>query len=203
MEDPRSGIAVRTPSLTPKARTGACRRTWRVKAADQVNTTRTESLNTVAVAPQGGFRPSSRSRMRIAVGAILSMIAVGIVLLVFASADKRVAVLQVVRDLPAGTQLTADDVRSIDLSTDPSLAVVRTVDLAGVIGQYTKVRIVSGGLLATGLLQGRPLVAPGSAVVAVTVPAGGSSAGVPAGPPGHGGHSTGRQPRYGAPPGPG
>src|SRR3954465_2025636 len=106
------------------------------------------------------------------------MVAVGIVLLVFASADKRVAVLQVVRDLPAGTQLTADDVRSIDLSTDPSLAVVRTVDLAGVIGQYTKVRIVSGGLLATGLLQGQPLVAPGAAAVGVAVRAGEAPAGI-------------------------
>src|SRR4051794_19913122 len=125
--------------------------------------------------------------MRIAVGAVLSMIAVGIMLLVFASADKRVAVLQVVRDLPAGTQLTADDVRSVDLSTDPSLAVVRTVDLPAVIGQYTKVRIVSGGLLATGLLQGRPLVAPGAAVVAGTGPGGGGSAGGFAGPPGQGG----------------
>src|SRR3954454_11072049 len=135
-------------------------------------------MNIVAGAPQSGFRPSSRSRLRIAVGAVLSMVAVGIVLLVFASADKRVAVLQVVHDLPAGTRLTTEDVRSIDVSTDPSLAVVRTADLQGVVGQYTKVRMVSAGLLATGLLQGQPLVAPGSAVVAVTGPAGGGSAGV-------------------------
>ncbi|HZX55663.1 MAG TPA: SAF domain-containing protein, partial [Ilumatobacteraceae bacterium] len=92
--------------------------------------------------------------------------------------DKRVAVLQVVRDLPAGTQLTSDDMRSVDVSTDPSLAVVRALDLPAVVGQYTKVRIVSGGLLATGLLQSRPLVAPGSAVVAVTVPAGEVPAGI-------------------------
>jgi len=106
------------------------------------------------------------------------MIAVGVVLLVFASADKRVAVLQVVRDLPAGTQLSADDVRSVDVSTDPSLAVIRTSDLAGVVGEYTKVRIVSGGLLATGLLQSQPLVTAGSAVVAVTVPSGQLPAGI-------------------------
>lgn len=106
------------------------------------------------------------------------MIAVGVVLLVFASADKRVAVLQVVRDLPAGTQLSADDVRSVDVSTDPSLAVIRTSDLAGVVGEYTKVRIVSGGLLATGLLQSQPLVTAGSAVVAVTVPSGQVPAGI-------------------------
>ena len=86
--------------------------------------------------------------------------------------DRRVGVLQVVRDLPAGSQIGAQDVRSIELSTDPSLAVVKTVDLAGVVGQYTKVRVVAGGLLALGLLQSQPLVAPGSAVVAVTIPSG-------------------------------
>jgi len=106
------------------------------------------------------------------------MIAVGVVLLVFASADKRVAVLQVVRDLPAGTQLTADDVRSIDVSADPSLAVVYAVDLPTVVGQYAKVRIAGGGLLSSGLLQARPLVAPGAAVVAVTLPAGEVPAGL-------------------------
>ena len=106
------------------------------------------------------------------------MIAVGVVLLVFASADKRVAVLQVVRDLPAGTQVTAADVRSIEVSADPSLAVVHAVDLPTVVGQYAKVRIVGGGLLSAGLLQARPLVAPGSAVVAVTLPAGEVPAGL-------------------------
>ena len=99
-------------------------------------------------------------------------------LLVFSTADRRVAVLQVVRDLPAGSQVGAEDVRSIELSTDPSLAVVKTVDLAGVIGQYTKVRIVTGGLLAPGLLQSQPLVALGSAVVAVTIPSGEVPAGL-------------------------
>ena len=116
--------------------------------------------------------------MRIAIGTILSLVAVGAVLLVFSTADRRVAVLQVVHDLPAGAQLTASDVRSIELSTDPSLAVVRVADVASVVGQYTKVRIVSGGLLATGLLQTTPLVAPGSAVVAVTVPSGEMPAGL-------------------------
>jgi hypothetical protein len=116
--------------------------------------------------------------VRIAVGTVLSMVAVGVVLLVFSTADRRVAVLQVVRDLPAGTQLAAGDVRSIELSTDPSLAVVRAVDIAGVMGQFTKVRIVSGGLLAAGLLQPGALVAPGSAVVAVTIPTGELPAGL-------------------------
>ncbi|HEY7625969.1 MAG TPA: SAF domain-containing protein, partial [Ilumatobacteraceae bacterium] len=98
--------------------------------------------------------------------------AVGVVLLVFSTTDQRIAVLQVTHDLPAGTQVRAEDLRSIELSTDPSLAVVKVTDVGLVVGQYTNVRIVSGGLLATGLLQRSPLVAPGAAVVAVTVPSG-------------------------------
>lgn len=146
--------------------------------AESVNTTRAEALQPTLVAPRSGFRPASRSRMRIAIGTLLSLTAVGVVLLVFSTTDRRVAVLQVVRDLPAGSQIGAGDVRSIELSTDPSLAIVKTVDRAGVIGQYTKVRVVTGGLLASGLLQSQPLVAPGSAVVAVTIPSGEFPAGL-------------------------
>ncbi len=143
-----------------------------------MSATRADALRTSFTAPRTGFRPSSRSRIRIAIGTLLSLGAIGAVLLVFSTADRRVAVLQVVRDLPAGTQLTADDVRSIELTSDPSLAVVETADLAAFVGQYTKVRIVSGGLLAPGLLQSLPLVAPGSAVVAVTIPSGELPAGL-------------------------
>ena len=102
---------------------------------------------------------------------MLSLVAVGVVLFVFSTTDKRVAVLQVVRDIPAGSQLSAGDVRPIELSTDPSLAVVNAADLDAVVGRYAMVRIVTGGLLATSLLQVAPLVTPGAAVVAVTVPA--------------------------------
>ena len=116
--------------------------------------------------------------MRIAVGALLSMVAVGVVLLVFSTADRRVGVLQVVRDLPAGAQVGIDDVRSIELSVDSSLAVVRAADIASVVGQYTKVRVIAGGLLAAGLMQPGPLVAPGAAVVAVTIPSGELPAGL-------------------------
>jgi hypothetical protein len=116
--------------------------------------------------------------MRIAIGTMMSLTAVGVVLLVFSTADRRVAVLQVVRDLPAGSQLTTDDVRSIELTSDPSLAIVKTVDLPAVVGQYTKVRILAGGLLAHGSMQPLPLVAPGSAVVAVTIPSGELPAGL-------------------------
>jgi hypothetical protein len=103
---------------------------------------------------------------------MLAVVAVGVVLFVFSTTDKRVAVLQVVHDIPAGSQLSAADVRPIELSADPSLAVVNASDLAAVVGRYAKVRIVTGGLLAANLLQATRLVTPGAAVIAVTVPAG-------------------------------
>jgi hypothetical protein len=127
---------------------------------------------------RSGFRPSSRSRVRMATGMLLSLVAIGVVLFVFSTTDKRIAVLQVVHDIPAGSQLRADDVRSIELSTDPSLAVVEASDLTAVVGSYAKVRIVSGGLLASALLQAAPLVIPGAAVVAVSIPVGELPAGL-------------------------
>ena len=118
------------------------------------------------------FRPSSRSRVRIAVGALLAIGAVAVMLLIFATADKRVPVLQLVRDVPAGQRLAADDVRTIEVSSDPTLAVVDAADLAVVVGQYAKVRMISGSLLTMPMLQSAPLVAPGSSVVAITIPTG-------------------------------
>lgn len=124
------------------------------------------------------FRPSSRSRVRIATGTLLATVAVGVVLLLFSAADRRVAVLQLVRDVPAGSRLDAADLRSVAVSVESSLAVVRSSGASLVVGQYAKVRMVAGSLLTTAMLQPGPLVAPGSAVVAVTFPAGELPAGL-------------------------
>ncbi|HQV56441.1 MAG TPA: SAF domain-containing protein [Ilumatobacteraceae bacterium] len=119
-----------------------------------------------------GFRPSARSRARIAAGILLSLVAIGALLMIFATLDKRVPVLQVTRDVPAGSRLSADDLRVIEVSADSSLALVDAADLDAVVGMYAKVRMVSGALLALPALQGNPLVAAGSSVLAITVPAG-------------------------------
>jgi hypothetical protein len=106
------------------------------------------------------------------VGTLLALVAVGVVLLVFSTADKRVPVLQLVHDVPAGSQLTADDFRAIEVSADPSLAVVKASRVNDVIGRYAKVRMISGALLVNEMLQASPLVGPDSAIVAVTVAGG-------------------------------
>ena len=77
-----------------------------------------------------------------------------------------------VRDVPAGAQLTEGDVRPIDVGADDTLRTVRSDELSTIIGQYTKVRLVSGSLVVTEALQSTPLVSPGSAIVAIQVPEG-------------------------------
>lgn len=102
----------------------------------------------------------------------MTTVAVGVMLLVFSTVDEREPVLQLVRDVPAGAQVAASDFRSLEVSADPSLAVVGAGELGSVVGEYARVRMVAGSLLARPMLQAEPLVAEGSAVVAVTVPSG-------------------------------
>lgn len=119
-----------------------------------------------------GFRPSSRRRTRMAIGAVLVAVAVGGNLLLYTGLDQRTAVLQVVRDVPAGVQLVADDLRTVEVATDPSVRTMGADALGAVVGSYAKVRIVSGSLVVAEAVQPDPLVSPGAAVVAVQVPDG-------------------------------
>jgi hypothetical protein len=119
-----------------------------------------------------GFRPASRRRARVAGGAALVAAAIGGNVLVYTSLDDRRPVLQAVRDVPAGEQLTIDDVRSIDVDADDTLRAVSADRLSAVVGQYAKVRLVSGSLVVVEALQPMPLVSRGTAVVAVQVPDG-------------------------------
>lgn len=115
------------------------------------------------------FRPASRRRNRIAAGVALAAAAIAGNVLVYSSLDDADPVVQVVRDVPAGEQITPDMVRSVDVEVDDSVAVVPAADIAGVVGQYAKVRLVAGSLVTSPALQTDPLVAAGSSVVAIQV----------------------------------
>jgi hypothetical protein len=84
----------------------------------------------------------------------------------------------VVRDVPAGSVLGAGDFRPVAVGADPSVRTVEAGELSAVIGRYTKVRLVAGSLLVAEALQAEPLVAPGSAIVAVQIPEGALPAGL-------------------------
>ena len=116
-----------------------------------------------------GFRPPSRHRNRIALGALLAAIAIGGNLWVYSNLDGAGAVVQVVRDVPAGEQITADMLRTTDVDADSTVNLVPGDRLDSLIGRYAKVRLVSGSLVTAEALQTGPLVRPGSAIVAIQV----------------------------------
>ena len=137
-----------------------------------------------AAAPSGevgapvGFRPPGRRRTRLAVGLLLAALAVVANLFVYTSLSERRPVLQVVRDVPAGSLIGPDDVRQVEVAADPTVRVIGADDRDLVIGSYARVRLVSGSLVVAEALQSGPLVAPGSAVIAVQVPDGALPIGV-------------------------
>ena len=124
------------------------------------------------------FRPRSRSRVRLLAGIALLAAAVVINLAVYRRLDERVPVLQLTRDVPAGAQITAADLREVEASTSSDVNVVAASELSDVVGETAIVRLISGSLLVHQVLSPRQLVAAGASVVALTFPTGELPAGL-------------------------
>ena len=116
-----------------------------------------------------GFRPSARRRNRIAAGIALGAIAIGGNVLVYSSLDDTTTVVQAVDNIPAGTQVTAEMFRTVDVDVDSSVPTVSGDQLPALVGQYARVRIVSGQLVVGLAFQPEPVVDPGKAIVAIEV----------------------------------
>lgn len=127
------------------------------------------STGSATATARPGFQPTSRRRNRIAAGVALAAIAIGGNLLLYSSLDDTEAVIQVVRDVPAGSQLTGDMLRTVEVAVDATVNVVGGDQLDSLIGSYAKVRLVSGALVTAESLQAAPLVSSGSSVVAIQV----------------------------------
>lgn len=119
--------------------------------------------------PGRGFRPVSRRRSRIAAGVALAAIAVGGNVVVYTSLDSKEPVVQAVRDIPAGEQLTGDMFRAVDIGADSTVNVISGDRLDSLVGNYAKVRLVAGSLVTPESIQALPLVTPGNSVVAIQV----------------------------------
>jgi len=119
--------------------------------------------------PPRAFRAASRRRNRIAAGAALASIAIGGNLLIYTSLDSARPVIQVVRDVPAGEQITVDMLRTVDVDADSTVNLIDGAQLGSLVGTYARVRLVSGSLVTFEALQTTPLVAAGASVVAVQV----------------------------------
>ncbi len=108
-----------------------------------------------------GFRPSARRRNRIAAGIALGAAAIGGNVLVYSSLDDTTTVVQAVDNIPAGTQVTTDMFRTVDVDVDASVPTIGADQLPTLIGQYARVRIVSGQLVVGLAFQPEPLVDAG------------------------------------------
>ena len=124
-------------------------------------------MNSIAPTTNRGFRPNARRRSRIAAGVALGAAAIGGNLLVYASLDRKTPVVQAILDIPAGTEITTDMLRTVEVELDESVQAVPGDQLPIVPGHYAKVRIVAGSLVVAPALQSTPLVADGAAVIAV------------------------------------
>ena len=125
------------------------------------------------------FRPVARRRSRVAIGVALVAVAVAGNIVIYSEAAATTTVAQLVRDVPAGETVDADDIRWIDLGlVEPSVRVVEPAAWVSLEGSFAKVRLVSGSLLVADSLQSRPLLTPGTAVVAITVDHGSLPAGL-------------------------
>jgi len=115
------------------------------------------------------FRSTPRRRRRLAAGLALGAIAIAGNVFAYTSLGSAEPVIQAVRDIPAGEQITLDDFRAVEVEVVGDVNVVTDDQLTAFVGSYAKVRIVSGSLLVAQALQPTPLVEPGRAVVAVLV----------------------------------
>ena len=120
----------------------------------------------------GGFQPSKRRRNRIAAGLALAAVAIGGNALIYAQLNDAEPAVQVVRDVPAGEQITSDMLRTVKVDADSSVNLIDGDELESLVGSYAKVRLVSGSLVTWEALQSSPLVQSGNAVVAIQVPDG-------------------------------
>lgn len=116
-----------------------------------------------------GFRPASRRRSRIAIGAALAALAIGGNVLLYSSLDDKTEVLQVVRNVRAGEVVTSDDLRVVEVDLDPTVPAVAADQIGLVVNQYARVYITSGSLMVQQLVQPTPLVTAGAGVVAVEI----------------------------------
>jgi hypothetical protein len=140
-----------------------------VTVTDRRDSTRPGVADVSIASPPRGFRPGSRRRTRIAAGVVLAAVAIGGNVLLYTSLDDTTDVLQIVRPIRAGQVVTSDDVRVVGVDLDPTVPTVRADDIGSVVGQYARVHLASGSLLAPQFVQSSPLVAPGSGVVAVEI----------------------------------
>jgi hypothetical protein len=99
----------------------------------------------------------------------LGAAAIGGNLLIYAQLNDSAAVVQAVRDIPAGSEITPDMFRVVDVDVDPTVPTISGDQLSLLTGQYARTRIASGSLVVDVAIQPKPLVEAGKAILAIEI----------------------------------
>lgn len=113
-----------------------------------------------------------RRRQRPAIwGLALTLVAGGgaLAAITVTAAGDRVAVLTIVRPVPAGDAITAADLGVARIAPDPQLHPVSERDKASVLGQLAAVDLRPGGLLTRSQLTTVGIPGPGQALVGISL----------------------------------
>lgn len=115
-----------------------------------------------------------RTRRRPAFVALgIALVAAGALVAVWLvnTAGQRVPVLVAARDIPFGTTLTQSDLATVDVSVDPSVAVISAGEVDSLVGMTASTTIMQGSLLSRSEVSAAGPPAAGQVLVGVAVPA--------------------------------
>jgi len=129
-----------------------------------------------ALGPSQTRRRRNWPRIGAALGLAVACGALSVAL--YASAGARKPVLAVARAVPAGSVITASDLRAVRVADDPGLAPIPVGAVGGVLGQHAAVALVPGTLLTRADLSGGPTIPAGWASVGLDLKAGQLPAGL-------------------------
>ena len=110
--------------------------------------------------------------MRALVGALVVVASVVAALAIYTRIGNRTEVLAVARDVLAGEQISDDDLEVVSISSDDGIPTVPASQRNTIVGQYARVRLLSGSLLVADSVQAKPLVDPDRVLMSVVVPVG-------------------------------
>lgn len=117
----------------------------------------------------------------LSVGVVLILASVLVVAWLVANAGRRVQVLQLARDVPAGQAITAQDLTTTPVAADGSVALISAQQESDVVGRIAVVPLAAGTLLHTKLFGAASYPPSGQVIASVALRPGHYPQGVSAG----------------------
>ena len=109
-----------------------------------------------ALASKPGLRMRPQRPLRALAGALVVVASVVAALALYARIGNRSEVLAVSRDVLAGEQISDADLQVVSISSDGDVPTVPASQRAAFVGQYARVRMLAGSLLAADSVQAAP-----------------------------------------------